>query len=179
MELWNKSDAFNDYYYNDGYFAYDGNKGYYDEAIYHNWKIGAAGADDNHRATWGTDNQYRLAVLAPAKTRAAIYDGLRSRRFFTTMDKNLVLFFEINGAPMGSDIDLGTYPAVIRLSDGDNETFTKIELLKNGSVLYSWTPNSSNPVISQNITAVCGDYFYVRVRQADGNEAISSPIFVN
>jgi hypothetical protein len=69
MELWNKNDAFSTYYYNDGYYTNDGNKGYFDEANVRDWKIGAAGANDNHSGTWGTENNYRLAVLATAKTK--------------------------------------------------------------------------------------------------------------
>ncbi|HEX3047688.1 MAG TPA: hypothetical protein VHY08_23250, partial [Bacillota bacterium] len=41
MELWNKSDAYNVYYYNnDGYYPNDGGKSWYDEAISRDWKIG-------------------------------------------------------------------------------------------------------------------------------------------
>jgi predicted metal-dependent phosphoesterase TrpH len=178
MELWNKGDIYNIYYYNDGYYRNDGNKGYYDEAITRNWNIGAAGSGDNHSATWGTDKEYRVAVWATAKTRAAIYEAFKARRFYSTLDKNLVLSLLINGQPMGSTINAGSYSAVIRASDGDNEVFTRVQLIKNGAVLYTWYPNQTNPNITQALTGAVGDYFYVRVQQADGYEAISAPIRV-
>jgi hypothetical protein len=178
MELWNKNGAFSSYYYNDGYYTSDGNKSYFDEANIRGWKIGAAGASDNHSGTWGTENDYRLAVLATAKTKASIYEALQNRRFFTTLDKNLTLSFELNEAQMGAVISAGTYNAVITAGDADSEIFSEVKLYKNGTALYTWNPNSANPGITQSLTTTSGDYYYVKVTQADGNEAISSPIYI-
>ncbi len=97
MELWNKTDRFEDYYYNDGYYANDGNLGHFDEALSRGWNIGAAGSEDNHSGTWGTMTPSKLAVLAPANTRADIMAALKARRFFTTYDKTMALSFKING----------------------------------------------------------------------------------
>jgi predicted metal-dependent phosphoesterase TrpH len=178
MELWNKNDAFNTYYYNDGYYTNDGNKGYFDEANSRGWKVGAAGANDNHTGTWGMENSYRLAVLATSKTRASIYDALQNRRFFTTLDKNLTLSFELNEAQMGSTISAGSHNAVIKAGDGNSELFNEVKLFKNGTGIYTWNPNTTSPIITQSITTSSGDYYYVKVKQADGNEAISSPIYI-
>ncbi len=178
MELWNKNNAFSEYYYNDGYYSNDSRKGYFDEANSRGWKIGAAGSSDNHRGTWGTDTDYRLAVLATAKTRTAIYDALKNRRFFSTLDKNLTLSFTINGSQMGSTISAGTYTAVINGGDGNSETFSEVKLFKNGAAVYTWTPNNKNPNIAQSLTTTSSDYYYTKVKQADGNEAISSPIYI-
>ncbi|NLD45857.1 MAG: CehA/McbA family metallohydrolase [Clostridiaceae bacterium] len=179
MELWNKRDNFSVYYYNDGYYTDDGNMGYFDEALLRKWRIGAGGGDDNHNANWGTHNNHRLAVLAKANTRAEIYNALKERRFYSTLDKNLRLSFEVNGYQMGSFINPGTYNAVIKASDDNQEIFTRVEMIKNGVVVNTWTPNMENPVITQSISTTSGDYYYIRVRQSDGNEAVSSPVFIN
>lgn len=178
IELFNKNDGFSKYYYNDGYKSNDGNKGYYDEGLTLGWKLGAAGSDDNHDATWGTRNNYRHAVLATQKTRAAIYDALKNRRFFSTLDKNLALSFKVNGSEMGSVIAPGTYSILIQASDADFETFTKVQLIKNGAVIHTWNINDTNPQISTSITTAVNDYYYTKVTQTDGNEAISSPVFI-
>ena len=68
MELWNR-DA--DYYTNDGYYGDDGGQSFYDEALGRGWYIGASGSQDNHGNNWGTTNEWRLAILAPEKTRAS------------------------------------------------------------------------------------------------------------
>jgi PKD repeat protein len=179
MELWNKSDPFSMYYYNDGYYTNDGSKGYYDEAITRSWKIGASGSEDNHSANWGNYCNYRLAVLANANTRADIYAAMQARRFYSTLDKNIALSFKINGSEMGSTVDPGSYTMQILATDADNEIFTIVRLVKNGTVINTWNPNSSSPGISQSLTGSPADYFYVIVTEADGNEAISSPIWVS
>jgi hypothetical protein len=179
MELWNDHDGFSKYYYNNGYYSSDGNKGYFDEALIRKWKIGAAGGDDNHTATWGTATPFRMGVLAPVKTRAELLNALLARRFFSTLDKNLVLSLKINGNDMGSTIPGGTWNAVIQAFDVDNEIITNVDLLKNGSVIQSWTPGIIHPNISNTYTCADGDYFYARIKEADGDEAISSPIFIS
>jgi len=179
LELWNDHDGFSKYYYNNGYYSNDGNKGYYDEALIRHWKIGAAGGDDNHTATWGTATDFRMGVLAIAKTRTAIFDALLARRCFSTLDKNLVLSLKINGFDMGSTIQGGTWNMEIQSFDTDNEIITNVDLLKNGAVIQSWTPGIIHPIITGSIVCADGDYFYARVKEADGNEAISSPVFIS
>jgi hypothetical protein len=182
MELWNKAVGFSTYYYNTGYYTGD-NFGYFDEALARKWKIGAAGSEDNHTSDWGNRYPYyRLAVLATAKTQAAILDALKARRFYSTLDRNLKLSFTINSAPMGASISPGTHYVLIYASDDDSsESFTKIELLKNGVVINTWTSfgSATKPYVGLNLTVSNGEYYYVRVTEADGSQAISSPIFIN
>lgn len=179
IELWNDKEGFSKYYYNDGYYSNDGYKGYYDEALIRGWKIGASGSDDNHTATWGTATPMRMAVLANSKTRLDILNALIARRFYSTLDQNLTLSFKINGSEMGSTISAGNLVANILAADGENEIFSKVELIKNGAVIYTWYPNEANPSYLQLLTCNEGEYYYVKVTQYDGGEAISSPIFIS
>ncbi|CAK8723600.1 MAG: putative metal-dependent phosphoesterase TrpH, contains PHP domain [Candidatus Electronema aureum] len=176
MELFNKADDFDTYYYNDGYYTNDGSKSFFDEAISRGWDIGAAGGDDNHTATWGTDTDYRLAVLATAKTRTAIMEAMQARRMFSTLDKNLTLSFTLSSAEMGSVLDPATHALRIEANDGNGEVFSTVQLIKNGAVAQTWNPNQAHPIITGSVTAAEGDYYYVKVTQQDGGEAISSPI---
>jgi hypothetical protein len=177
MELWNKNDGFDVYYYNDGYYRNDNNKSFFDEALARDWKLGASGSDDNHKGTHGTRNDYRMAVIAPALTRADIYNALKSRNFYSTSDKNLKLSFLMNGNQMGSSISAGNTNVVI--SAYDTENFNRIELLKEGTVIRTWNSNSSNPEVTDTLSTMEGEYYYVRVRQSDGDQAISSPIHID
>ncbi|GEM_PF-1230183 len=179
MELWNKGDAFNVYYYNDGYYSNDGNLGFYDEALMRDWKIGAGGSEDNHSGDWGTRENYRMAVLASDLTRTSIYDAFKNKRFFTTLDKNIKMSFKINGSEMGSTLQGNSGQSLnILLSDDDGEIFTKVELIKNGIVYQTWTPNVSVVNISETLTTSDGEYYYIKVTQTDNDEAISSPVFI-
>jgi hypothetical protein len=179
MELWNKSDPFAIYYYTDGYFSSDNNKSWFDEALSRGWKIGAAGADDNHDGTWGTRNDYRLAILADTLTRASLLSALQARRFYTTLDKNIALSFKINSSEMGSTIAGGNSTVQVLATDGNGELFTEVKLFdKNHNTVNTWTISTATVNISYNLTTASGDYYYVKIKQADGNEAISSPVFI-
>ncbi len=166
MELWNGSE---DYY---------GSGRWYHAALNRGFHVGATGSGDNHSADWGTQNEWRMAVLAHQKTRASIYAAMKARRFYSSRDKNLALSFKCNGAEMGSRIAGGTLNVQIEATDGDNEVFTRIDLLKNGVVARTWATSSTHPVVSYSAVGNQGDYFYVRVYQSGAWAAISSPIFI-
>jgi hypothetical protein len=178
MELWNKTDRFEDYYYTDGYYSGDGNLGFYDEALIRNWRIGAAGSEDNHSTNWGNMTPSKLAVLAPAKTRTDIMNALKARRFYSTYDNTLALSFKIGGNEMGSVITGETYTLQIQASDAVGDNFSQVQLLKNGMVVNTWTPGTNTINISQNITCFDGEYYYVRLKQSDNDEVVSSPIWI-
>lgn len=168
MELWNRND---DYY---------GTGTWYHDAMDKGWYIGASGSQDNHDLNWGTLNEWRMAILAPELTRADLYEAMKARRFYSSRDSNLVLSFTCNGEQMGSLIDAGELDVVIEASDGDGEVFSQIDLLKNETVIETWSPNETDPVVTTTAEGDQGDYFYVRVHQSGetGWRAISSPIFI-
>jgi hypothetical protein len=178
FELWNKDVPFSAYYYNEGYDSNDNHKGAFDEALTRGWKVGAAGGSDNHEGTWGTANDFRLAILADSLTRADLYAALKARRFFSTLDKNIALSFAIGGREMGSTVAAGSDELRIQASDGDNEVFSQVVLFdKSHTIRRTWNPQSRNVDISDSLEISDGDYYYVKITQEDGNEAISSPIW--
>ena len=179
MELWNRNNDFSVYYYNDGYFPNDGNLGFYDEALIRGWKIGASGSEDNHTANWGNYSNFRTAILAKANTRKDITDALLKRHFYSTLDKNIALSFKLNNAQMGDSIHAGKLKLKIEAFDVDNEYFTSITLKKNGTIFKTWSINEQHPIIEDSIWCSHGEYLYAIVTQADGDQAISSPINIS
>lgn len=180
MELWNKGTSFSAYYYNDGYYTGDNQRGFFDEALARGWKIGAAGGEDNHYGNWGTLTNFRIAILAEQLTRTNLLSAMKARRFYSTLDKNLALSFTIAGNEMGSTIPSGNCALRIQTFDADSEGFSNVMLFdKDHSIRKSW--DSSEPIvdISDTLLINTGDYYYVKVTEADGDEAISSPIWVN
>jgi hypothetical protein len=105
-------------------------------------------------------------------------NALKAKRFYSTYDLNLALSFKINANEMGSTVTGGNYTLQIQASDGSSDVFTQVELLKNGTVINTWTPNSTSVNITMPIYCANGEYYYVRVKQGDADEAISSPIWV-
>jgi hypothetical protein len=181
MEMWNNTDGFSRYYYNTGYITGD-DKGNYDEALANGWIIGVGGSGDDHSGTWGTAENYRMAILADSLTRDNLFAAMKARRFYSTLESDIRLSFKINGQEMGSAIATGSYTVQIEAEDGGAENFTKVVLYdKNHNSIKTWLPCTSSFTINDTITTVAGDYYYVKVLQADSSgsagQAISSPIF--
>lgn len=178
IELWNGWSGFSRYYYNDGYFPDDNRISFYDEANCRGWKLGAAGSEDNHSGNHGTFTNKRLAILADTLTRSALYEALKSRRFYSTLDKTLALSFKVDGNEMGSVIKSGVYKFQVDASDREYENFTQVQIYKNGMLLKEWQIRKKDVAIIETFKTSIGDYFYTKVTQEDGNEAISSPVFI-
>ena len=73
---------------------------------------------------------------------------MKARRFYSSRDKNLALSFTVNGAQMGSKVSSGNLNLQIEAFDGDNETSSRLDLLKNGVVIQSWSLNSTHPNVT-------------------------------
>jgi hypothetical protein len=68
----------------------------------------------------------------------------------------------------------------ILADDGSaHDVFSTIDLIKNGTVLRSWNPHQKTVTIIFSLYVSSGDYYYIRVTQADGDKAISSPIWIH
>ncbi len=179
MELWNNAYDFRYYYNNDGFFPNDNRKGFFDEALSRGWKIGAAGSGDNHSATWGTANDFRLAVIAAGLTREEIMSALRNRMFYSTLDKNLMLSFTIDNKPMGSTVRGGRHTLRIIAEDCDCEKFSEYVVYNSDhNIVRAGTLNSGFLDISFDYKTDKDDYCYVIVKQVDADEAISSPVWI-
>jgi hypothetical protein len=180
IELFNKNDLFNVYYYNDGYYV--DNKTYLNEAADisagRNWLIGAGGGLDVHDNTWAGVWNSRLAVLATAKTRSAIFEALQNKRFYSTLDKNLRVYFTANGSPMGSSVEAGMVMFSMEAWDDDDESITELYLIKNGTTFESVSGPASHMAWTTGKISLSGEHWYLLVREQDGDEAVTSPIFV-
>ena len=151
---------------------------FYDEALQKGWRVGAAGADDNHSMNWGKVNDYRLAVLAKALTREDIFNALEARRFYSTMDKHLALSFTMAGQEMGSQMPPGVHKMAVEAFNTAGEAVRRVTLIKNGKPLHLWDVQEEYLKLSHTAHTAAGDYFYVVVAQENGLEAVSSPIWV-
>jgi len=168
--------------------------------------VGAMAASDTHHLSPGEGGI--TAVLADRLDRQSIFDAIRNRRNYATTGPRIVLEFTAAGAPMGSRITHpgplemhvrveGT-AAIDRVEIVRNliDTFAAIRLEQNpaGSdgvyMLYDPAdPQSGTRLPSADTTKLtftardinvpAGETsYYVRVTQADGNQAWSSPIWV-
>ena len=156
--------------------------------------LGFVGGSDTHRGTpggpghelhplvestgpafWGT-----TAVLAQQLTREAVFDALRERRCYATSGARILLWFELNGQPMGSETQ-GGGPINMRVRFHAEAPVTELAMIRNGSIWQQRQPNAlDGGWEAVDDTAPPGtSYYYVRVTQSDGHRAWSSPIWVD
>jgi len=123
------------------------------------------------------------AVWADGLKRQDIWDGLWQRRCYGTTGVKIILHFQLNGQPMGSELTLSraAEPRQLDVAVHGTDALARIDVVKNNldvhgvegegeSVKFSWEdPTPAEP----------GDYYYVRVTQRDGQMAWSSPIWID
>ena len=146
------------------------------------WHVAPTNNQDNHKGRWGNANDARDVILTDDFSESGIYAALRARRMYATEDKNLELDYTVNGNMMGSIIDVPEkLNFEISFNDPDRtDSIAKVELVVNsGKVAYTWdsaadlTKGSVSVELAPEYT-----YYFVRVTEADGNLAVTAPVWV-
>ncbi len=177
----------------------------YQDALRLGRHVGVMGASDTHHLSPGEGGL--TAVLAEKLDRASIFEAIRDRRNYATTGARIVLEFTADGAPMGSirtasgPLTLavrveGTAPIDrIEIVRNLRDTFAAVRMRQTPGapeaeyVLYdpkepqavTWLPAADARRVSftvQDSPDASGETsWYVRVTQADGEQAWSSPIW--
>ena len=122
-----------------------------------------------------------IAVLAKERTRKAVFEALYDRHVYATSGDRIWLEFYADGHPMGSEYESAQAPSLQVASVG-TAPIILLEVKKNGEVVYSQEPNETQVDLSwqdPDFESTVEAYYYVRLLQEDGEEAISSPIWVS
>ena len=140
---------------------------------------------DNHYTNFGNLNQQRTAVLATSLTRANVVDALRKRRTYATEDHNLQLRFEVGSHQMGEIFTLSaSIPFRVKVVEPDGDAMSTIELRYgipgSGSAPTTLTSVSGpdSLVLSQSQPIGSTYYYYAYVREVNGREAWSAPMWI-
>jgi hypothetical protein len=184
IETWNGANSFDRYYYCNKW--KNCQYSYLDTGNRNGWYLGALGAQDNHERNWGTQNEFRTAVLAKKLTREDIITAYRSRRFYATEDRNLYLDFRCSGYPMGSKLNKVSRVFTVTASDQNEDTFCKIRFYRNGDLIATKSVTGSSVAATfTDYETTTAAYYYVIVTENDDNdgngrndEAISSAIWI-
>ena len=164
---------------------------YYRTMLSKGFRLAPQMDQDNHYMTFGTANSNRMVVLASAKNRESLMEGIRSMRYYASQDCNLRLDFRNGTNPMGSEVANSGVPTLtLAITDPDAEATLSIEIwggLVGGSVpgaaiktysnvsSFSFNAGDAENVQPDNSTW----YYYLVVTQEDGNKAVTAPIWYN
>jgi hypothetical protein len=149
------------------------------DALARGYHLGLVGGSDGHRPR---DPYVLTGAYAPALTRDALWDALYHRRTVaTTGSQRTHLAFRMDGEWQGSLLALDTLPHFTIDAEG-TAPITRVELIENGEVVQTWPGTGNRIVVNERLSCVPerpDNYYYVRLMQADGNLAWSSPIWVS
>ena len=133
---------------------------------------------------WGLSsyNGGLAAVYASSLTREGVWDALWQRRCYATTRARILLEVEINGRPMGEELSVDRGDARhISVSAYGTDVIEKVEIIKNARVLYERSGRELDVEFSHVDKEADRrtDYYYIHVKQADGEHAWSSPVWVD
>lgn len=162
------------------------------EFLKRGYRLGLMASGDNHygHAGYGFLNHqfYRglvgealVAVLAEENTRRGVFSALYNRRCYATTGERIVLDFRVNGASMGSEIRASAAPAIEVTAIG-TAPLREVEIVKDGRSAHRVRPNAESVEFTwrdPEYQAGKSAYYYLRVLQANGEEAWSSPVWVD
>lgn len=146
-------------------------------ALDHGWKVSPVCGHDNHGLQGIRDMASRTFVLATNKTKVAILDGMKNRRTYAALDRNIECRYTVNGAIMGSTLaEANTFQFDIDVSDPDTANpknkITKLDIVEDGGkVVQTFSPEPAHSVQwKPSITNAKAHYFFVRVWSVGGGD---------
>jgi len=171
---------------------------YYQDALARGFRLGAIAGSDHHGVQCGsllrlqdfpknsTDAHMALrggltAARAVRLTRADLFAAMASRRTYASTGDRILLDFSVSGCPMGA---IAQWPRVgprrLELVVAGTAPLAQVEVLKNNEVLASFTPGTfilRTAVTDKKAGQGPLEWYYLRIRQADGEMAWSSPVW--
>ncbi len=157
----------------------------YHDLLRKGYHIAPSANQDNHYTNFGMTNQQRTAVLATSLTRANVLDALRNRRTYATEDHNFQLRFEVGTHQMGEIFSQsGSISFRIKVVDADAPAYSTIELRYGvpGSgtapTVLTSVSNRDSLIFSQSQAVGTTYYYYAYVRESNGRQAWSAPMWI-
>jgi hypothetical protein len=151
----------------------DKDNGLYQNALSRGHKLGVW-ANSDHISTHTSFG----GVYVTEFTREGIIEALNARRTIAATDK-IFVEFACNGYLLGSEVEVAGPPSLTWKIDGTAE-IAQVTLVRNEENYHQWQPGTKTcEQTFQDESPLSGENrYYLRVEQADGNMAWSSPVWV-
>lgn len=151
---------------------------YYDayvRALDTGWHVApTAGSNTHDRGT----SSVRTAVLAETLSEESLFQALQSRRVYATQDSDFSIEYTLNGNVMGSVMGIAdTLEAHLIAEDPTDTGSCTVEVISSGgTVLSSQTMEGTEFCTT---VPVGYPYYFLRITQADGDIAVTAPVWVD
>lgn len=155
---------------------------YYTRALDKGWHVAPTNNQDNHKGKWGSANTARSVVLADSLTQDNIYDAMRNYRVYATEDNDLSIYYTLDSYIMGTTLDKDmvgdTVELNVELSDPTDAKLGKVEVIANGGLsIASKTVDTAEATVNFEVPSSYS-YYYIKVTEADGDIAVTAPVWV-
>jgi hypothetical protein len=177
--------------------------GFVQRALELGWRVGFTAGGDDHLGHAGDQIVYwsykagLMAVYAQQNTRESIWDAMWNRRCYGTTGARIIVDFQIDSHPMGSELLLSEHPELalkrkLSVSIHGTEQIESAQIVRNNKdvntrraksrdVTFDW--NDTEPLADINLSpapycSVPFTFYYLRVHQKDGEMAWASPIWI-
>ncbi|MBQ8833566.1 MAG: hypothetical protein IJ001_01390 [Oscillospiraceae bacterium] len=144
---------------------------YYDLALDKGWHVAPANNSETGRT----------AVLAESLTEEGIYEALSSRRAYATEDADLEISYTLNGCVMGSRLEkreTGERAEIaVEFYDPTDTGEAAVEVITDGGVVSAGCTLEGGSV--RFTLPADRSWYYIRVTQADGDRAVTAPVWID
>ena len=156
---------------------------YYTMALDKGWHVAPTNNQDNHKGKWGNANDARDVILTDDFSEEGIYQAIRDMRMYSTEDKNLEVYYTVNGYQLGSNITEVPEKLNINVLVNDpdaSDSISKVEVIVNsGKTAYTWDSQAELAAGELSCTLDPSfSYYYIRVTEGDGDLAVTAPVWV-
>lgn len=152
----------------------------YLQALGKGWHLGATLGQDNHKPNWGGANDSRTAVYARELTEEAILEAFINRRTYATEDKDILIHFSTEEAFMGDIVyDTDQVNLCISIKDTADDPLEIVRIYSLEGLFAEFLVDGNECVLELAVDIKTGfQYFFIYARGKDGEEAVSSPIWI-
>jgi hypothetical protein len=153
------------------------------DALERGFRLGILGSGDTHdghpgRRSAGYPSMGMAGLWARELTRAGIWEALLAKRVYGTSGARIILEFEIDGHLMGESFSPeGEAEKTITVRAIGTAEIDRLEILENAEVIFRDAVGAAEVELHQTHIVKPGAYYRVRLYQADGEMAWSSPIW--
>ena len=145
------------------------------------WHVGATNNQDNHAWNWGYPANNMTGIVADQLTQDGVLAAMRDLRTYGSEDRDLHLSFQANDYWMGTTIECATgAPLQFHASVSDlTDPISQLQIITTGGVLLA-SQSVSSTATTWDFTYTNpggGNWYYLKAIEADGDLAISAPIW--
>lgn len=156
------------------------------------YRMGLMASSDNHVGMPGRshpgDRQAHTpfkgglcAVWADELTRESLLAALKERRCYGTTGARIVVRFSIDGRPMGSSVTPSGPTVRAAIEVWGTDEIESVELVTSGRAIKSLPLHRGEDHLATttDLPASAPTHYYLRITQADGERAWTSPVFID